>query len=60
MAEPGSVVAPESSSGSRRRNDVDAADGRIAEKWFVRERKWVSKILGNNRGRNVNCLFWFL
>ena len=29
------------------------------EKWFVRERKWVSKTLGNNGGRKVNGLFWF-
>ena len=39
MAEPGGVVAPESLSGSSRRNDVGAVDGRIVEKWFVRERK---------------------
>ena len=31
MAVPGSVVAPESLSGSSRRDDVGAVDGRIAE-----------------------------
>ena len=39
MAELGSVVASEGSSGSGRWNDVVAVDGRIAKKWFVRERK---------------------
>ena len=57
MAEPGSAVAPESLFGSGRRNDVGAVDGRIAERWFVTERKWVSKMLGNNGGRKVNGLF---
>ena len=59
MVEPGGVFARESLSGSGRRNDVGAVDGKIAEKWFVRERKWVSKTLGNNRGRKMNGLFWF-
>ena len=60
MAETGSVVDPESSSGSGRRNDDGAVDDRIAEKWFVRERNWVSKTFGNNGGRKVNSLFQFL
>ena len=59
MAKPGGVVAPESLSGSGRRNSVGAIDGRIAEKWLVRERKLVSKKFGNNGGRKVNILFWF-
>ena len=60
VAEPGSIVASESPFGSGRRNDVGAVDDRIAEKWFVRERKWVSKMLGNNRGRKVNIVFGFI
>ena len=48
MAESGGVVDPEGLFCSGRRNDVGAADGRIAETVFVRERKWVSKTLGNN------------
>ena len=49
MAKPGSLVALESLSGSGRRNDVGVVVGRIAEKWFVRERKWVSKRLRKTR-----------
>ena len=52
-------MAPESPFCSGRRNDVGAVDGRIAEKRFVREKKWVSKTPGNNRGWKVNILFWF-
>ena len=59
MAESGGVVAPESRFCSGRRNDVGAVDGRIAEKWFARERKWVSKTLGNNGSKKVNILFRF-
>ena len=59
MAEPDGVVALESLSDNGKRKDVDAVDGRIAEKWFVRERKWVSKTFGKNEGRKVNILFWF-
>ena len=42
MAESGGVVVPESPYFSGRRNDVGAVNGRILEKGFVRERKWVS------------------
>ena len=59
MAEAYSVVAPESLSGSGRRNDVGAVNDSIVEKGFVRERKWVSKNFGNNGGRKVNSLFEF-
>ena len=57
MAESGGVVAPESLYCSGRRNDVGAVDDRIAEKGFVRERKLVSKTLGNNGCGKVNILF---
>ena len=60
MVEPGGVVAPESPSSSGERNDAGAVNDRIAEKWFVRERTWVSKTLGNNGGRKVNRLFGFV
>ena len=60
MDKPSGVVALERSSGSSRRNDVGAVDGSIVEKWFVRERKWVSKMLGNNRGRKINVSFLVL
>ena len=50
MVRTGSVVASESLSGSGRRHDVGAVDGKIAEMWFVSERKWISKRLGNNAG----------
>ena len=59
MAESGNVVAPESPFLSGRRNDVRAVDGRILGKGFARERKWVSKTLGNNRGWKVNGLVRF-
>ena len=60
MAKPGGVFDPESPFFSGRRNNVGAVDpDRIAEKWFVRERKWVSKTFGNNRGRKVSGLFRF-
>ena len=59
MAEPGSVVAPESPFGSDRKIDVGAVNGRITEKGFVRGGKWVCKTLGNNGGRKVNILLWF-
>ena len=59
MAETGSAVASESLSGSGGRNDVGVVNGRIAEKWFVRERKWFSKTFGNNRVWKVNILFGF-
>ena len=58
MAEPSSVVAPESPICSGRKNDVGAVDGRISEMRFVRERKWVNKTLGNNGSWKVNNLFW--
>ena len=45
MAKSGGVVAPESLSGSGGRNAVDAVDGRIAEKWFVREKNGLAKHL---------------
>ena len=48
MAKIGSVVASKSLSGSGRRSDVGTVDGRIAKKWFVRERKWVNKTFGIN------------
>ena len=51
------MVASESLFFSGRSNNVGAVDGRIAEKWFVRERKWISKTLGNNGGRRVHMLF---
>ena len=60
MAKPGSAVAPESLSGSGRRNDDGAVNGRIAEKWCVRESKWVSKTFGNNKGRKMNIFFVFI
>ena len=60
MAKSGSVVAPESPFSSGRMNDDGAIDGRIAEKGFVRERKRVSKTLGNNRGRKANIFFGFV
>ena len=56
MAESSDIVAPESSFCSGRRNDVGAADGRIAEKGFVRERNRVSKTLGNDGGWKMNIL----
>ena len=59
MAEPDGVVAPESPFCSSRRNDDGAVDGRIAEKGFARERKWVSKKLGNNRSWKVYIIFRF-
>ena len=59
MAKPGSVVCPESMFFSGRRNDVGAVDGRMTEKGFVMERKWVSRTLGKNGGRKVNILCRF-
>ena len=58
MAKPGGVVAPDSPFCRGRRNYVGAVDGRISEEGFVRERKWVSKTLGNNGDGKVNILFW--
>ena len=58
MTEPGGIVAPESPFCRGRRNDVGAVDGRILEKGFVREKKWVSKTLENNGGGKVNIIFW--
>ena len=57
MAKSGGVVAPESLFCSGRRNDVGAVDGRTAEKWFVRERKRVSKTLGNNGKHSLSVSF---
>ena len=59
MAKSGGVVAHESPFCSGRRNDIGAVDGRIAKKGFARERKWVSKMLGNNRAWKVNSLLGF-
>ena len=60
MTKSGDVVALESPFCSGRKNDVGAVDGRIAEKGFVRERKWDSKTLGNNKGEKVNIIFGFV
>ena len=59
MAKSSGVVAPESPLCSGRRNDFGSIDGRILEKGFIRERKRVSKTLGNNRDWKVNILFGF-
>ena len=57
VAKSGGVVAPENPFCSSRRNDIGAVDGRISGKRFVREKKGVSKTLGNDRGLKVNILF---
>ena len=53
------VVASDGPFGWGRRDDVVAVDGRISEKGFVRERKRVSKMFGNNGSWKVYILFRF-
>ena len=45
MLKSDNAVASEGLSGGGRGNDVVVVDGRIADNWSVRERKWVSKML---------------
>ena len=60
MVKSGSVVASEGLSGSGSWDGVVAVRGRILENGSVRERKWVSKTFGNNRGWKVHGLLAFL